>query len=231
MKKLLCIILVILTVVISISIVCACNKENPETNSLKLIDEVKDKYDNILQQTFYNEKTGDYLIREYTYSLQQKKWVCIDQQLTMIPNRTTVSDYASSNDTDSILKVYYNNDILNGPITIMDNEYAKVTIIKYLARDNWWEFGYELKVVNKTNSILTIIIDDTSIMDTQCKPMFTIDHIEANHTTYFSLCWDKETLERCYIPYIDNIEFMIKVYDNENWAVPALAGEQILIKN
>ena len=229
MKKLLCIILVILTVIISISIVCACNKENPETNSLKLIDEVKDKYDNILQQTFYNEKTGDYFIKEYTYILQQKKWVCIDQQFIMLPNKETAQE-SHSNETNPILKVYYNNDILSGPITIMDNEYAKITIVKYLAKDNWWEFGYELKIVNKTNKILTVTFDDTSIMDTRCRPVFTIDHVDANHTTYFSLCWDKETLERNCIPYIDNIEFMVRVYDNENWTIPALAGEQLLIK-
>jgi hypothetical protein len=68
-------------------------------------------------------------------------------------------------------------------------------------------------------------------MNIGCPPLFSIDHIEAGHTAYFTLGWDNETLERLYVPYIDNVEFMLKVYDNDNWRAPAFAGERILIKH
>ena len=75
------------------------------------------------------------------------------------------------------------------------------------------------------------MIDSASIMNINCDPLFKVDHIEAGHIAYFNIAWDKETLERGYIPYIDNIEFIIRVYDNEDWTTPALYGTKILIKH
>jgi hypothetical protein len=194
---------------------------------LKLIDEVVDKYDNVLQRTYYNKETGDYILTEYTYVLQQNKWVCIDQQTTIY---STVTQDPGCAYIDPNLSIYYNSDLTDNPITIMNNEYAKISIVKYLAADAWWEFGYELKIYNKTNQVLSVLIDDCYIMDIQCKPLFSIDHIDAGKTAYFKMAWDSETLERCYIPYVDNIEFMIKVFDNSDWTVPALAGTRIMLK-
>ena len=79
--------------------------------------------------------------------------------------------------------------------------------------DMWYEFGYELKIENNTNNIITIAIDDVAIMDTACPPLFNIDHIDAGKTAYFTIGWDKETLERSHVPYINNIEF-IDFYSN-----------------
>ena len=202
----------------------------PLNTPLKLVNEVTDQYDNILQQIFYDEKNDRYLLKEYTYILQKNKWVCTNQQTVVISKVEKQCNFNNQDQLNNYLKIYYNSDLSDGPITIMDNEYVKVSIVKYLAKDNWWEFGYELKVVNKTNSVITFMIDNPSIMDIQCKPLFTIDHVDAKNTAYFTMAWDKETLERCYIPYIDNIEFMIRVYDNENWKTPALAGNRLLIK-
>lgn len=140
-------------------------------------------------------------------------------------------EYAQVYYTDPTLDIYYNNDLINEPIVIMNNEYTKISITKYLAKDYWWEFGYELEIINKTNKVLTVTIDDVSIIDTQCKPLFHIDHIDAYNTAYFIMAWDNDTIERCHIPYIDNIKFMIRVFNNENWTGPALAGEKVLIKN
>lgn len=195
---------------------------------LQLLYETKDEYGNILQQVFYNEKTCETLLKEFIYDYKNGSWVCIDQRATVLSNKDNTR--CNSHMINSALNIYYNDDLADGPITIMDNEYAKISIVKYLAKDNWWEFGYELKIINKTNQVITVMIDSLSIMDINCKPLFTIDHIDAKNTAYFILAWDKETLERCYIPYIDNIEFMVRIFDNDDWKTPALAGEKILIK-
>ena len=118
----------------------------------------------------------------------------------------------------------------NGPIVILDDEGVRVSITKYLAADMWYEFGYELKIENNTNNIITIAIDDVAIMDTACPPLFNIDHIDAGKTAYFTIGWDKETLERSHVPYVNNIEFMIRVFDNTNWQSTALTGEKIMLK-
>lgn len=201
------------------------NTENvTNTSSTKLLYETKDQYGNIISQTFYNDVTGEHWMKDYTYIQNDRGcWICTDIKTTVITGPTVGA-------SDNTLKVYHSSDLADGQITLLDNDYAKISIVKYLAKDSWWEFGYELKVVNKTNQTITITISNASIMDINCKPLFSVDHIEASNTAYFTLAWDIETLERCYIPYIDNIEFMIKVFDNDNWNSPALTGTRILIK-
>jgi hypothetical protein len=228
MKKLIYFILIILLICI-IFTGCAKKNDNITESSLQLINEVQDKYGNLLQQIFYNESSNEYIFKEYTYRLVDNKFICIDQQ-------TTIINYASKDDekydeyNNNLLTIFYNKDLINNPIILLDTEDIKISVIKYLAADKWWEFGYELKIVNKSNKILSVLIDDVSIMSNRCDPLFDVEHIDAGQTCYFTLAWQKEELERCYIPYIDNIEFMIRVYDNNDWSTPAITGKKILIK-
>lgn len=226
MKKIFCLFLLVALLCLTFT---GCNDSDSGRSvvayPLKEVNVVYDQYNNILQQTLYNELTGEYIQTDYIYVYQDSCYVCVDQRTTVINySKTTCQPVANPT-----LKIYYNKDLNNGPIVLMDNEWAKISIVKYLTEDNWWEFGYELKIVNKTNSVITLAIDDTTIMDINCKPLFSIDYIGAGDTAYFTMAWDTDTLERCYIPYIDNIEFMIRVFDN-NWHAPALAGERVLIK-
>lgn len=86
MKKILCFILVLL---LCLTFVGCDSKE--EDTPLKLVNEAKDKYGNILVQIYYNEETGKYIIEKYTYTFQQDKWVCIEQQ-TIIDTPTYIPD-------------------------------------------------------------------------------------------------------------------------------------------
>lgn len=227
MKNFFCFILILLIICLYVTSCCA-ESTSISDYPLRLIDEVKDQYNNLLQQILYNEETGDYMLREFTYKLERNKWVCVNQQTSIISCKE--EPLATQASVNPMLKIYYNSDLVDGPITVMDNEYAKISIVKYLTEDYWWKFGYELKVINKTNSVITIMIDGASIMGINCKPLFSIDHIEAGNTAYFTLAWDEDTLNRSYIPYIDNIEFMVRVYDNEKWNDLALVGSKILLK-
>jgi hypothetical protein len=195
-------------------------------NLLKEINVVRDAHGHIIQQIFYHEQTGEYIMKEFTYSYENGKAVCIDQKTTIISS-TTESDISTANS----LTIYYNSELEIRPAVIMDNEYARITVKKFLSRDSWWEFGYDIEVLNKTNKVISIAFDNVYIMDISCQPLFSIDHIDAGKTANFLLGWDKETLERCYIPYIDNIEFMVRVFDNETWDSTALTGSRVLFKN
>ena len=226
MKKFISVFLILMLTMCCMLSGCSSNKEDYYV-SLRLVDEVRDQYDNVLQRTYYNEDADEYLIKEYTYCLQKNKWVCVDQKTTIY--KTTYDRPESP--VDNSLTIYYNNDLTTGPLVILDNEYAKISIVKYLAKDDWYEFGYELKIVNKTNQVLTMSLEDFYIMDIMCKPLFSIDHVEAGKTAYFKMAWDKDALERSHIPYVDNIEFMVRIFDNENWTSTALAGNRIMIKN
>lgn len=223
MKKLFCLILAIIMFSLT-----GCSSEVREplvASPLKELNTVYDSNGNLIQQILYNDQTDEYIMKEYIYACEDGYFICADQRTTI-----TGTKKKANQDISNKLTIYYNQDLLDRPITIMDNEYVKVSVVEYLAKDNWWEFGYKLEVINKTTQVITIMIDDVYIMDIECKPMFSVEHIEAGKTSRFILAWDKETIERCYIPYLDNTEFMIKVYDNEDWKVPALAGSRVMFK-
>jgi len=232
MKKLICLVLVCIICVSCTG--CSATKETKEKawSPLTLVDEVKDQYDNVLQQTFYNEETGELILREYTYNIYKNKWVCVDQQTTIIKKEKNCPPCNNTTTpiVDTSLKIYHNSEITNNGITILDNELVNIALVGYYEKESWYEFAYELRVTNKTNKVLTITIDDATIMNINCKPLFSVDHIEAGKTTFFRVGWDKDTLTRNYIPYIDNVEFMIRIFDNEDWTVPAITGARIMIK-
>ena len=233
MKKVICVILLIL---ISLSMVSCRSHEKNITNTTKTswplveVNVVYDSQGNILQQTLYNESTEEFIITKYSYSLIDDTWVCTSQSTTIVCSDKANKEDAEST-VDTSINVYYEDDLSNyRQVVIMDNADVKISIIESLGRASWWEFGYKFKVENKSDKVITIMFGSVSIMDMNCKPMFSVDHIDAGHTAYFNLAWDRESLERAYIPYLDNIEFMVRVYDNENWNTPALYGTKVLIK-
>lgn len=225
LKKLFCLVLIVIFCLTFVG--CEDNNQkNTIELPLKEINAVYDIHGNLLQQTVYNEQTDEYVITIFTYSHETGTWTCIDQK-TIITN--CQKDPVEST-TDNSLTIYYNNDLKSGPLVLIDNSDIKISIVEYLKQASWWEFGYKLKVENKSTKVLTYMFDYVSIVGIECKPMFTIDHIEPGHTDYFNLAWDKESLERAYIPYLDNIEFMLRVYDNDDWKDLALYGTRALIK-
>ena len=223
MKKIFCLLLTALLICTNI---CGCSEETTETVVKAPYVQIHVVYDangNMIQQTLINESTGEYLLKEFTYVCDERgHWICTDQK-TAVTAPSPICEHAGTRN------IYNLTGLQTGPIVLLDNDEATVSIIKYLARDSWWEFGYELKVENKMNNVITIMLDCVSIMNIQCKPLFSIDHIDANNTAYFTMAWEKDTLDRSHIPYIDNVEFMIRIYDNEKWDTHALSGTQVLI--
>lgn len=226
-KKIICMLLVIVMVLICF-VGCEKTETEPEVveSPLKVVDIVEDPWGRELQKIYYNEINHEYILKEFIYQKIDGEVVCVDQKTTIIG-----ADEKLNSNTSSSVTIYYNKDLTNRPAVIMDNEYARVTVKKFLAKDSWWEFGYDIEVLNKTDKVITVSFDNVHIMDISCKPMFSIDHIETGKTANFMLGWDRDTLERCYIPYVDNIEFMVRIFDNEDWDTAALAGSRVLFKN
>ena len=230
MKKIICIAL--------LALVClsmfGCSDTKDKTNTswpLTEVNVVYDTYGNLLQQTLYNESTKEFIITKYDYCRRDGIWMCTNQSTTIISADKSNEVINNKPAVDTSLNVYYENELNNyQSIVLIDNADVKISIIEYLDKASWWEFGYKFRVENKSNKVITVMFDSVSIMDINCKPMFSIDHIDAGHTAYFNLAWDRESLERAYIPYLDNVEFMVRVYDNENWETPAIYGTRVLIK-
>lgn len=227
LKKFICLLLVLC---FCISLVgCSADNNSEEKNlinePLKEVHAVYDVYNNLIQQTVFNEQTGEYITTTYIYENINGLWTCTNQNITVL------SKNKSKEVTAELMTIHNLSDLEKNPITLLDSENIKISLIECLDENDWRAFGYKLKLENKTDRVLCIILDNNYIMNIKCSPVFSVEYIEASKTQYFELSWDKETLERHYIPYIDNIEFMLRVYDNENWKVPALEGMHILLKH
>lgn len=234
MKRFICILLICL-IIFSMTSCAKTTEKSTESISypFKSVDSVYDRYGNILQQIIYNEETEKYIIKEYEYTLIDDTWICVEQNMyTMINNPCTdkhgpsQNKYTNFNESTLVL---YKNDLTDRPYTIIDNEYIRITVIRYLEDGGWYDFAYEFKVENKTDQVLTFSFENMSIMNISCPAVFSIDYVYEKETKYFLLGWSKDTLSRCYIPYIDRVNFQIKIYDNEDWRRPADFGEQIII--
>ena len=98
-----------LIIIICLSFV-GCGKETKNSYvvelPLKLVNEVKDQYDNLLQQVFYNEDTDEYLLKEYTYKLVKNKFVCIDQQ-TIIIDKAQPEKESCDGQLYKLLTIFY----------------------------------------------------------------------------------------------------------------------------
>ena len=67
-------------------------------------------------------------------------------------------------------------------------------------------------------------------MGIACEPVYNLEHVDPLATVDFNFVWDKATLDRCHVPYFGDIDFLIKVYNNDKWNAPALTGVRALIK-
>jgi hypothetical protein len=227
MKKFVCV-CVVLALCVSF---CGCNK--PEQSNTKVssplveVNTIYDDYGNLIQQTVYNELTGEYTTTIFTYAYGNNGiWVCVDQ-------KCVVTGTIKTNDPnlDNTLSIFFQNDFANKSVVLLDNDEVKVSIIEVLDKASWWDFGYKIMVENRTDKTLSFIFSDLYIMSISCSPMFTVDHVVGNSTAYFTLAWDEDSLKRACIPYIDNIEFMLRVYSTDDYCAPADYGIRALIKN
>lgn len=227
LKKFICLLLLLCFCILFTG--CSSEEKNLIKEPLKEVHAVYDLYDNLIQQTVFNEQTGEYITTVYTYENINGLWTCINQNTTIL-NKSLTKE-STEECKDEFKAVYNLKSLEKNSITLVDSENIKISLIEYLTENNWRAFGYRLKLENKTNKVLCVILDNNYIMNIKCSPVFTVEHIEPSETKYFELSWDKETLERRYVPYVDNVEFMIRIYNNENWKVPALEGAHILLKH
>ena len=210
--------------------VVGCTRKTANVNSvswpLKEINVVYDQYGNMMQQVLLNEQTGEYYITNYTWVVRDSTWVCIDSN-TAVLKANSDTEYASSNS----INIFYKSALANGPIVLLDNSEVRVSIVEYLDAAGWWEFGYKIKIENKGIKLITVTFDNVSILEINCKPVFSVEHIEGGHTAYINLAWDIDSLKRTCIPYLDNVAFTVQVYDNADLGRPALYGTNVLIKH
>jgi hypothetical protein len=205
---------------------CSSKSESIINKPFEAVNTVYDIHGNILQQTVYNTMTDEYITTVFIYDRIDSLWVCTDQKTI----RTSTKNPTMQSTTLNTVEVYYERDLMLEQTVLLKTNDITISVVECLNKASWWEFGYKIKVENTSAKVLSVSFDSATIMDIHCAPMFTIDHIDAGHIAYFTLAWDRDSLERACIPYIDNIKFMVRVFNTQYFDKPAVYGTTILIK-
>ena len=227
MRKFICL---CMAIILCFSFV-GCNSKSPNNNTkvsppLTEVNTVYDGHGNIIQQTVYNEYTEEFITTTFTYTYADNQWICVEQKCVVAGPLK-----ANEPSLDNTLNIFFHNDFTNKTVVLLDNDDIKVSIVEVLDKASWWDFGYKVMVENKSDKTFSFIFSDLYIMDISCLPVFTVDRVTGNSTVYFTLAWDRASLERACIPYIDNIEFMLRIYSTDDYCAPADYGIRALIKN
>lgn len=97
MKKIISLVLIILICCLCFT---ACGKFTADSknssymsnSSLKEINAVYDRYDNILQQVFYDSLTNKYIIKEYTYIYEDGMFICNSQNTVILDKQDFINN-------------------------------------------------------------------------------------------------------------------------------------------
>ena len=111
--------------------------------------------------------------------------------------------------------VTFTREAQNSDNVILDNEYATVIVTGY-EDDDIWGYTANLFIINKTDKDIMFSVEDASVNGYMADPYFATV-VTAGKCEFTSISWDDETLEENGITEIEEIEFSLDVYDNDDW--------------
>lgn len=99
-------------------------------------------------------------------------------------------------------------------IIMIDND--KVTaIVTGFENDEIWGYTANLYLVNKTDTSVMFSVDECSINDFMLDPFFA-KSVSAGESAFSSISWSNDSLSENGIETIENIQFKLKAYDENN---------------
>ncbi len=110
---------------------------------------------------------------------------------------------------------------------LIDNEYATVIVTGY-EEDGLWGYTVNLFLLNKTDKNVTFSVNDAAINGFMADPFFATS-VNAGKCAFDSISWSDTTLEENSITEIEEIEFTLRVYDNNDWLSDDIINEAITL--
>ena len=107
---------------------------------------------------------------------------------------------------------------LDTDIILVDNDQVTVTVIS-CGEDSFWGYEIELFIVNKTDTEAMVAVDEASINGYMCDPLWA-KSVPAGKCAFSSMYWYDSELEELGITdysEIEEIEFLLTAYDNDDW--------------
>lgn len=110
---------------------------------------------------------------------------------------------------------------------LVDNEYATAIVTGY-TEDSIWGYTVNLFFVNKSDKEVMFSVNDASVNGYMADPFFATA-VTPGKCAFSSMSWSDSVLEANSITEIEKIEFMLRVYDNNDWMAEAFVEESITL--
>ena len=110
---------------------------------------------------------------------------------------------------------------------IIDNEYVTVIVTGY-EKDDIWGYTVNLFLLNKTDKNVMFSVDEASVNGYMADPFFA-KSVSSGKCAFSSMSWSDTTLEENGITAIEEIEFNLRVYDEDNWMGDDFANKNVTL--
>lgn len=110
---------------------------------------------------------------------------------------------------------------------IVDNEYAKVTVINY-KNDDIWGYTANLFFENKSDTEIMFSIDEASVNGYMADPFFATS-VAPGKCSFKSVSWSNSLLEENGITEVEEIEFLFKAYDSTTFGLDDFFNDTITL--
>lgn len=112
-------------------------------------------------------------------------------------------------------------------LILVDNEYASVIVTGY-DPDNFWGYAVNLFLVNKTDTTIMVSTENASVNGYMADPFYA-QSVAAGKCAFSTMSWFDTELEKNAITAVEEIEFLLKVYDADDWMADAFANETVTL--
>ena len=110
---------------------------------------------------------------------------------------------------------------------IVDNEHITVIVTGY-EDDAIWGYTAKLFLLNKTDKNLMFSVDEASVNGYMANPFFARS-VSAGKCAFSTMSWSNTTLEDNGITTVEEIEFSLRVYDEDDWFVDDLLKQTVTL--
>lgn len=110
---------------------------------------------------------------------------------------------------------------------IVDNDYATVIVTGY-AEDDLWGYTVNLFLVNKSDKNIMFTVDEVSVNGFMADPLFA-DSVSAGKCAFSSMSWSDSSFEDNGITEVEEIEFLLRAYDDDDWFAEDFVSEVITL--
>lgn len=110
---------------------------------------------------------------------------------------------------------------------LADNEYATVTLIG-CGEDEIWGYSADLFIENKSDTSIMVSVDEASVNGFMVDPFYA-DSVSVGKSAFSSITWFESDLTDNGITEVESMEFVLRIYDSEDWLADDFFNEIVTI--